>query len=79
MGWQLSRFALTKQVPLTISRGTTAKVEHLLLEFSYGGCTGRGPDRLRRRRRGLGRAAGRAPDLDAARRDGGPRRGGLDP
>ncbi len=42
MVWQLSRFALNKQVPLTISRGTTAKVEHLLLEFSYGGCTGRG-------------------------------------
>ena len=42
MAWQLSRFSLTKRVPLTISRGTTATVEHLLLEISHGGCTGRG-------------------------------------
>ena len=33
MRWRLHRFTLTKDVPLTISRGTTATVEHLLLEL----------------------------------------------
>ena len=42
MRWSLRRFTLTKQVPLTISRGTTAAVEHLLLELEYGGQIGRG-------------------------------------
>ena len=42
MRWRLHRFTLTKEVPLTISRGTTGAVEHLLLELQVGGCTGRG-------------------------------------
>ena len=42
MRWSLRRFTLTKQVPLTISRGTTAAVEHLLLELEHGGQIGRG-------------------------------------
>ena len=42
MRWRLHRFTLTKDVPLTISRGTTAAVEHLLLELESGGCSGWG-------------------------------------
>ena len=42
MRWRLSRFPLTKAVPLAISRGTTAAVEHLLLELEHDGCTGLG-------------------------------------
>ena len=42
MRWRLHRFTLTKEVPLTISRGTTGAVEHLLLELEAGGCKGRG-------------------------------------
>ena len=42
MRWRLHRFTLTKEVPLTISRGTTGAVEHLLLELDAVGCTGRG-------------------------------------
>ena len=42
MRWRLHRFTLTKEVPLTISRGTTAAVEHLLLELEGGGQCGRG-------------------------------------
>jgi L-alanine-DL-glutamate epimerase-like enolase superfamily enzyme len=42
MRWSLRRFTLTKQVPLTISRGTTAAVEHLLLELEHDGQIGRG-------------------------------------
>ncbi|OUT75778.1 MAG: dipeptide epimerase [Synechococcus sp. TMED19] len=42
MRWRLHRFTLTKEVPLTISRGTTGAVEHLLLELEAGGCMGRG-------------------------------------
>ena len=42
MGWFLRRFSLTKAVPLAISRGTTAQVEHLELTFSLDGCIGRG-------------------------------------
>ena len=41
MRWSLRR-SMTKQVPLTISRGTTAAVEHLLLELEHGGQIGRG-------------------------------------
>ena len=42
MRCRLHRFALTKAVPLAISRGTTAKVEHLLLEIEHHGLIGRG-------------------------------------
>ncbi|WP_216900977.1 enolase C-terminal domain-like protein [Synechococcus sp. CCY 9618] len=42
MRCRLSRFPLTKVVPLAISRGTTAAVEHLLLEVEHGGLTGLG-------------------------------------
>lgn len=42
MVWSLRRFPLTKAVPLAISRGTTARVEHLELSFSSEGITGRG-------------------------------------
>lgn len=42
MRCRLSRFPLTKAVPLAISRGTTAAVEHLLLELEHDGITGRG-------------------------------------
>ena len=42
MVWSLRRFPLTKAVPLAISRGTTARVEHLELSFTSNGITGRG-------------------------------------
>ena len=42
MGWSLRRFSLTKAVPLAISSGTTAQVEHLELTFSMDGYSGRG-------------------------------------
>jgi L-alanine-DL-glutamate epimerase-like enolase superfamily enzyme len=42
MRCRLHRFALTKAVPLAISRGTTSQVEHLLLEIEHDGLTGRG-------------------------------------
>ncbi|MEB3333743.1 MAG: dipeptide epimerase [Cyanobacteriota bacterium] len=42
MRCRLHRFALTKAVPLTISRGTTAAVEHLLFTVEHGGLTGFG-------------------------------------
>lgn len=42
MRLRLSRFRLSKAVPLAISRGTTSAVEHLLLELDHGGITGRG-------------------------------------
>jgi len=42
MRLSLRRFPLTKAVPLAISRGTTAAVEHLLLQISHDGCTGIG-------------------------------------
>jgi len=42
MRFQLRRFPLTKRVPLSISRGTTAAVEHLLLEIQHNGLVGRG-------------------------------------
>jgi L-alanine-DL-glutamate epimerase-like enolase superfamily enzyme len=42
MRCRLSRFPLTKAVPLAISRGTTAAVEHLLLELEHDGITGLG-------------------------------------
>jgi L-alanine-DL-glutamate epimerase-like enolase superfamily enzyme len=42
MRLHLRRFRLTKAVPLAISRGTTAVVEHLLLELEHDGITGRG-------------------------------------
>ena len=42
MGWTLRRFPLTKAVPLAISRGTTAAVEHLELRLEQDGITGRG-------------------------------------
>ena len=42
MGWALRRFSLTKDVPLAISRGTTAAVERLALRLDHDGCTGRG-------------------------------------
>ncbi|CAK6700218.1 dipeptide epimerase [Synechococcus sp. CBW1002] len=38
----LHRFTLTKAVPLAISRGTTAAVQHLLLEIEHEGVIGRG-------------------------------------
>ncbi|MFW6732138.1 MAG: dipeptide epimerase [Synechococcus sp.] len=42
MHWRLQRFTLTKAVPLTISRGTTASVQHLCLTLDHDGCCGRG-------------------------------------
>ena len=42
MRLSLQRFRLTKAVPLAISRGTTAAVEHLLVRISHDGCTGLG-------------------------------------
>ncbi|MEB3331765.1 MAG: dipeptide epimerase [Synechococcaceae cyanobacterium] len=42
MHCRLQRFTLTKAVPLAISRGTTAAVEHLLLEIEHEGITGLG-------------------------------------
>ncbi|WP_038557311.1 dipeptide epimerase [Synechococcus sp. KORDI-52] len=42
MGWALRRFSLTKAVPLTISRGTTAAVVRLELRLERDGLTGRG-------------------------------------
>ena len=41
MRLRLRRFPLTKAVPLAISRGSTAAVEHLLLELEHEGITGR--------------------------------------
>ncbi len=42
MRCRLSRFPLTKSVPLAISRGTTAAVQHLLVEIEHDGLIGRG-------------------------------------
>ncbi|MEB3156519.1 MAG: enolase C-terminal domain-like protein [Cyanobacteriota bacterium] len=42
MRCRLHRFALTKAVPLTISRGTTAVVEHLLFTVEHEGLLGLG-------------------------------------
>ncbi|WP_115024305.1 dipeptide epimerase [Synechococcus sp. UW69] len=42
MGWALRRFSLTKAVPLTISRGTTASVVRLELTLDRDGLIGRG-------------------------------------
>lgn len=42
MGWALRRFSLTKAVPLTISRGTTASVVRLELTLQHNGLVGRG-------------------------------------
>jgi len=42
MRCRLQRFALTKAVPLTISRGTTAAVEHVLFTIHHDGLTGMG-------------------------------------
>ena len=42
MGWALRRFSLTKDVPLAISRGTTASVQRLELSLHCDGCIGRG-------------------------------------
>lgn len=42
MRCRLHRFALTKAVPLTISRGTTAAVDHLLFTLEHEGLTGLG-------------------------------------
>ena len=42
MRCRLHRFALTKTVPLTISRGTTATVEHLLFTIEHQGLMGLG-------------------------------------
>lgn len=42
MHLRLQRFSLTKAVPLAISRGTTAAVEHLLLSIEHEGITGLG-------------------------------------
>lgn len=42
MGWALRRFSLTKDVPLAISRGTTASVQRLELSLHQQGCIGRG-------------------------------------
>ena len=42
MRLSLHRFRLTKAVPLAISRGTTAAVEHLLVRITHDGCTGSG-------------------------------------
>ena len=42
MRLSLRCFPLRKAVPLAISRGTTSAVEHLLVDVSHGGITGRG-------------------------------------
>ena len=42
MEGRLQHLRLTKAVPLSISRGTTAEVEHLVLELHHEGITGRG-------------------------------------
>ncbi len=42
MHLSLRRFPLTKAVPLAISRGTTAAVEHLLVQIDHDGSTGIG-------------------------------------
>ena len=42
MRLSLQRFQLTKAVPLAISRGTTAAVEHLLVSLEHDGLTGIG-------------------------------------
>ncbi len=42
MEGRLRRFWLTKAVPLAISRGTTARVERLLVEITHNGTLGRG-------------------------------------
>ena len=42
MRCRLHRFRLTKAVPLAISRGTTAAVEHLRVELEHDGITGLG-------------------------------------
>jgi L-alanine-DL-glutamate epimerase-like enolase superfamily enzyme len=42
MRCRLHRFRLTKAVPLAISRGTTAAVEHLLVSIEHDGITGFG-------------------------------------
>jgi L-alanine-DL-glutamate epimerase-like enolase superfamily enzyme len=42
MDLHMRRFTLTKAVPLAISRGTTASVEHLLVEIEHGGVRGIG-------------------------------------
>ena len=42
MAWSLKRFSLTKDVPLTISRGTTAAVVRLELKLQQDGWIGRG-------------------------------------
>ena len=42
MHLRLRRFPLTKAVPLAISRGTTAAVEHLLVQIDHDGSTGIG-------------------------------------
>ena len=42
MGWALTRFSLTKAVPLTISRGTTAAAVRLELGLERDGLVGRG-------------------------------------
>ena len=42
MQLRLRRFQLTKAVPLAISRGTTAAVEHLLVSLEHDGLTGIG-------------------------------------
>jgi L-alanine-DL-glutamate epimerase-like enolase superfamily enzyme len=42
MHCRLRRYRLTKAVPLAISRGTTAAVEHLLVEIEHEGITGLG-------------------------------------
>ncbi len=42
MRCRLHRFALTKAVPLAISRGTTSAAEHLLVELEHDGITGLG-------------------------------------
>ena len=42
MRLRLRRFQLTKAVPLAISRGTTAAVEHLLITIEHGGLIGVG-------------------------------------
>ena len=42
MRCRLHRFRLTKAVPLAISRGTTATVEHLRVEIEHDGVTGLG-------------------------------------
>jgi L-alanine-DL-glutamate epimerase-like enolase superfamily enzyme len=42
MEGRLKHLRLTKAVPLSISRGTTAEVDHLVLELHHEGITGRG-------------------------------------